>query len=91
MAEIQGLSKVLKESTMYDSQFSSNDKYKDKCHILFTILKRCCTHGDMLPKITKYNDEHDGYRAWRALYEHYYAKGNIKAYNTNCLTELTRV
>ena len=90
-AEIQGMGKVLKENEEHDKKFSTDVKYKKTCATLYSILKRSCARGDGLPKITVYENEQDGYKAWRALYNHYYGKGNVKAYANQCLTEITKL
>ena len=87
-ANIYGIGYLLKERADHESRFSTDTKYTEDCKVLFSVLKYVCASGTALPRVNTYNDTEDGYKAFRSLYEHNYAKGNIEEYGNACLEEL---
>ena len=89
-AQIYKMGELLKEDINHNNKFMNDQDYKEKCEVLYNLLNKACIRGDAHPKIKKYKDMNDGYLAWQELIKFYFAKGNIDAYTTTNISEISQ-
>ena len=82
------MSSILNENTHHEDDFEKDAVYKEKCEVLFSILKKCCAEGMALYKIKKFDESKDGHKAWRRLCDHYHAFGDVNTYATSLMNQL---
>ena len=88
VCELQNLSSILNKNTHHEDDFKKDAVYKEKCEVLFSILKKCCAEGMALYKIKKFDESKDGHKAWRRLFDHYHAFGVVNTYATSLMNQL---
>jgi len=75
----------------HNSMMTMDVTYKEHCETLYNLLNKACARGDAHAKIKKYESTYNGYEAWKELVSYYFTKGNIEAYTTNNLSDLTNL
>ena len=55
---------------------------------LYNILQHTCAKGLALPKVKAFQRTKDGHSAWRALYNHFYAHGNVDSYASSLISQI---
>jgi hypothetical protein len=90
-ARIYQMGDLLKENPAHKTQLLSDSTYKESCELLYNLLNKAYARGDAHSKIKKYESTTDGYAAWHELVKYYFAKGNIEAYATNNISDMTKL
>jgi hypothetical protein len=73
---LAGLKELLNEQPAHKSRVKAEPDYSRKNNLLHAILLHCTSEGIALHLVKKYEDDADGYLAYKHLYNHYQGHGN---------------
>jgi hypothetical protein len=85
---LAGLKELLNEQPAHKSRVKAEPDYSRKNNLLHAILLHCTSEGIALHLVKKYEDDADGYLAYKHLYNHYQGHGNQQQYYNTLLTKI---